>query len=91
MFLLSFISLGYFPSASMALEEVKLHTSGSGSPFPLIYNVSQDKGFYRDEGLDVLAISANLLTGIQGLAAGSFDFSQVLGQGSAAIFCAAFR
>ena len=85
MFLLSFISLGYFPSASMALEEVKLHTSGSGSPFPLIYNVSQDKG------LDVLAISANLLTGIQGLAAGSFDFSQVLGQGSAAIFCAAFR
>jgi ABC-type nitrate/sulfonate/bicarbonate transport system substrate-binding protein len=83
--LLSFISLGYFPSASMALEEVKLHISGSGSPFPLIYKVGQDKGFYRDEGLEVLAISANLLAGIQGLAAGSFDFSQILGQGSAAI------
>ena len=69
----------------MALEEVKLHISGSGSPFPLIYKVGQDKGFYRDEGFEVLAISANLLTGIQGLAAGSFDFSQILGQGSAAI------
>jgi ABC-type nitrate/sulfonate/bicarbonate transport system substrate-binding protein len=87
-FLISLISLGLllrFATVSMALEDVKLHISGSGSPFPLIYKVGQDKGFYRDEGLEVLAISANLLTGIQGLAAGSFDFSQILGQGSAAI------
>ena len=72
-------------TASTALEDAKLHISGSGSPFPLIYKIGQEKGFYRDEGLEVLAISANLLTGIQGLAAGSFDFSQILGQGSAAI------
>ena len=72
-------------NAAAALEDVKLHISGSGSPFPLIYRVGKDKGFYADEGLDVLPIAANLLTGIQGLASGSFDFSQILGQGSAAI------
>lgn len=72
-------------TASMALEDVKLHISGSGSPFPLIYRVGKEKGFYTDEGLEVLPIAANLLTGIQGLASGSFDFSQILGQGSAAI------
>jgi len=74
-----------FSTTSMALEEVKLHISGSGSPFPLIFRVGQDKGYYKGEGLEVLPIAANLLTGIQGLTAGSFDFSQILGQGSAAI------
>jgi NitT/TauT family transport system substrate-binding protein len=70
---------------ALALENVNLHISGSGSPFPVIYRVGQEKGFYPEEGLEVLPIAANLLTGIQGLAAGSFDFSQILGQGSAAI------
>ncbi len=73
------------PADSAALERVNLHVSGSGSPFPLIYRIGQEKGFYAEEGLEVLSIAANLLTGIQGLAAGSFDFSQILGQGSAAI------
>ena len=74
-----------FTNTAVALEDVKLHISGSGSPFPLIYQVGKEKGFYADEGLEVLPIAANLLTGIQGLASGSFDFSQILGQGSAAI------
>jgi ABC-type nitrate/sulfonate/bicarbonate transport system substrate-binding protein len=69
----------------LALENVNLHISGSSSPFPLIYKIAQEKGFYAEEGLELLPIAANLLTGIQGLAAGSFDFSQILGQGSAAI------
>jgi ABC-type nitrate/sulfonate/bicarbonate transport system substrate-binding protein len=81
----SFALLLTFSTASVALEDVKLHISGSGSPFPLIYRVGQERGYYADEGLEVLPIAANLLTGIQGLAAGSFDFSQILGQGSAAI------
>lgn len=70
---------------AFALDKVNLHISGSGSPFPLIYRVGQERGYYADDGLEVLPIAANLLTGIQGLAAGSFDFSQILGQGSAAI------
>lgn len=74
-----------FGAVSIASESVKLHISGSGSPFPVIFRVGQERGFYKDENLEVLAIAANLLTGIQGLTAGSFDFSQILGQGSAAI------
>src|SRR5574341_2220707 len=74
-----------FPAHLPALEEVKLHVSGSGSPYLLLFRLAKEKGFYREEGLEVLPITANLLTGIQGLAAGSFDFSQILGQGSAAI------
>jgi ABC-type nitrate/sulfonate/bicarbonate transport system substrate-binding protein len=79
-----FLGLMAIPPA-FPLDRVNLHISGSGSPFPLIYRVGQEKGYYADEGLEVLPIAANLLTGIQGLAAGSFDFSQILGQGSAAI------
>ena len=69
----------------LALDQVNLHISGSGSPFPLIFKVGIQNGFYKDEGLEVLPITAQLLTGIQGVVAGSFDFSQILGQGSAAI------
>jgi NitT/TauT family transport system substrate-binding protein len=71
--------------AALALDRVNLHVSGSGSPFPLIFKVGVQNGFYKEEGLEVLPITAQLLTGIQGLVAGSFDFSQILGQGSAAI------
>jgi NitT/TauT family transport system substrate-binding protein len=76
--------LAYAPGA-LALDRVNLHVSGSGSPFPLIFKVGVQNGFYKEEGLEVLPITAQLLTGIQGLVAGSFDFSQILGQGSAAI------
>ena len=76
--------LAYAPTA-LALDQVNLHISGSGSPFPLIFKVGIQNGFYKDEGLEVLPITAQLLTGIQGVVAGSFDFSQILGQGSAAI------
>jgi ABC-type nitrate/sulfonate/bicarbonate transport system substrate-binding protein len=79
-----FLAFVTIPPA-FALDKVNLHISGSGSPFPLIYRVGQERGYYADDGLEVLPIAANLLTGIQGLAAGSFDFSQILGQGSAAI------
>lgn len=71
--------------AAVALDRVNLHVSGSGSPFPLIFKVGVQNGFYKEEGLEMLPITAQLLTGIQGVVAGSFDFSQILGQGSAAI------
>jgi NitT/TauT family transport system substrate-binding protein len=71
--------------AALALDRVNLHVSGSGSPFPLIFRAGIQNGFYKEEGLEVLPITAQLLTGIQGVVAGSFEFSQILGQGSAAI------
>jgi ABC-type nitrate/sulfonate/bicarbonate transport system substrate-binding protein len=68
-----------------AADEVKLHTSGSTSANVLVYKIGQEKGYYREESLNVLAITATSQAGIQGLVGGSFDFSQILGQTSAAI------
>ena len=71
--------------ASLALDEVKVHTSGSTSANVLIYKIAQEQGFYKEENLNVLTIAATSQAGIQGLVGGSFDFSQILGQTSAAI------
>ena len=71
--------------AARAFDEVKVHTSGSTSANVLIYKIAQEKGFYREENLNVLTIAATSQAGIQGLVGGSFDFSQILGQTSAAI------
>lgn len=68
-----------------AVDEVNLHTSGSTSANVLVYQIAQERGFYREENLNVLRITATSQAGIQGLVGGSFDFSQILGQTSAAI------
>jgi ABC-type nitrate/sulfonate/bicarbonate transport system substrate-binding protein len=73
------------PRTALALEEVKLHIAGGVTPGVMIYKLSKEKGFYKDEGLELLPISTGLVQGIQGLIAGSFDFSQILGQGASAI------
>jgi NitT/TauT family transport system substrate-binding protein len=72
-------------TSAIALDEVRVHTSGSTSANVLIYKIAQEKGFYREENLNVLTIAATSQAGIQGLVGGSFDFSQILGQTSAAI------
>jgi ABC-type nitrate/sulfonate/bicarbonate transport system substrate-binding protein len=74
-----------FPRGSSALDEVNLHVSAGISPNTLVYRFTKEKGFYREEGLDVLPIQAGMLPGIQGLVGGSFHFSQILGQGAGAI------
>jgi NitT/TauT family transport system substrate-binding protein len=68
-----------------AIDEVKVHTSGSTSANVLIYKIAQERGFYKEENLNVLTVAATSSAGIQGLVGGSFDFSQILGQTSAAI------
>jgi NitT/TauT family transport system substrate-binding protein len=70
---------------STAVDDVKVHTSGSTSANVLIYKIAQERGFYKEENLNVLTIAATSSAGIQGLVGGSFDFSQILGQTSAAI------
>lgn len=76
--------LGLAPPAR-ALDEVNLHISAGISGNALLYKFTLEKGFYREEGLDVRPIQAGMLPGIQGLVGGSFDFSQILGQGAGAI------
>lgn len=70
---------------SFALDEVNLHISAGVSGNALLYRFANEKGFYREEGLDVRPIQAGMLPGIQGLVGGSFHFSQILGQGAGAI------
>ena len=77
-------SLALVPPAQ-ALDEVNLHISAGISGNALLYKFALEKGFYREEGLDVRPIQAGMLPGIQGLVGGSFDFSQILGQGAGAI------
>lgn len=72
-------------ASSWGIDEVKVHTSGSTSANVLIYKIAQERGYYKEEGLNVLTIAATSQAGIQGLVGGSFDFSQILGQTSAAI------
>jgi NitT/TauT family transport system substrate-binding protein len=78
------LSLG-LATTSFALDEVNLHISAGVSGNALLYKFAIEKGFYREEGLDVRAIQAGMLPGIQGLVGGSFHFSQILGQGAGAI------
>ena len=74
-----------FERLSFALDPVNLHVSAGISPNALIYRFAKEKGFYREEGIDLLMIQAGMLPGIQGLGGGSFHFSQILGQGAGAI------
>jgi ABC-type nitrate/sulfonate/bicarbonate transport system substrate-binding protein len=74
-----------FDRSSFALDTVNVHVSAGISPNTLLYRFTKEKGFYREEGLDVLHIQAGMLPGIQGLVGGSFQFSQILGQGAGAI------
>jgi len=86
---LSLVALGGINWANAggagALDQVNVHVSAGISPNTLLYRFTKEKGFYREEGLDVLLIQAGMLPGIQGLAGGSFHFSQILGQGAGAV------
>jgi NitT/TauT family transport system substrate-binding protein len=73
------------PPPTAALEEVKVHVSTGRSLNSLVFKIAEEKGFYKENGLRVLTIAAPLQTGIVGLIGESFDFSQILGSGSATI------
>ena len=70
---------------SFALDEAKIHVAGTPNITSFVYHVGKEKGFYREEGVELQPIMAGMLQGIQGLIGGSFDYSQMLGQGGGAI------
>ena len=74
-----------FAGTARALETAHLHIAAGISPNSLLYRYSVEKGFYKEEGLDVLPVQAGMLQGIQGLVGGNFDFTQILGQSAGAI------
>lgn len=85
LFMLGFLITMSAVRDSLALDPVNLHISAGISPNTFLYRFAIEKGFYREEGLEVLPIQAGMLPGIQGLIGGSFHFSQILGQGAGAI------
>lgn len=74
-----------FVGEIQALDKAHLHVAAGISPNSLLYRYAIDKGFYHEEGLEVLPVQAGMLPGIQGLVSGSFDFTQILGQSAGAI------
>jgi NitT/TauT family transport system substrate-binding protein len=70
---------------SFALDEAKIHVAGTPNITSFVYHLGKEKGFYREEGIELQPIMAGMLQGIQGLIGGSFDYSQMLGQGGGAI------
>jgi ABC-type nitrate/sulfonate/bicarbonate transport system substrate-binding protein len=80
----STLCLGLREDAS-ALDEAKIHVAGTPNITSFVYHLGKEKGFYREEGIELQPIMAGMLQGIQGLIGGSFDYSQMLGQGGGAI------
>jgi NitT/TauT family transport system substrate-binding protein len=70
---------------SLAFDEAKVHVAGTPNMTSFVYHIGKEKGFYREEGIELQPIMAGMLQGIQGLIGGSFDYSQMLGQGGGAI------
>jgi NitT/TauT family transport system substrate-binding protein len=70
---------------AFALDEAKIHVAGTPNITSFVYHVGKEKGFYREEGIEIQPIMAGMLQGIQGLIGGSFDYSQMLGQSGGAI------
>jgi NitT/TauT family transport system substrate-binding protein len=84
-FAISSVLMPVFGSGAQAADKAHVHIAAGVSPNSLLYRYSIEKGFYNQEGLDVLAVQAGMLPGIQGLVGGNFDFTQILGQSAGAI------
>ncbi|HEV8342154.1 MAG TPA: ABC transporter substrate-binding protein, partial [Candidatus Binatia bacterium] len=82
--LLSILVAGFFWSFDLAAEQVKVHNPSFDISVVSVF-VAQEKGYFREEGLEPLFILATPSVGINGLIAGSFDFSAAGGSASTAI------
>src|SRR5713226_4312268 len=80
------LAVSVWSGDDLAAEQIKVHNpSFDISVVPLF--VAQDKGYFREEGLEPLFILATPGVGINGLIAGDLDFSAVGGAASTAIAC----
>jgi ABC-type nitrate/sulfonate/bicarbonate transport system substrate-binding protein len=61
-----------------AKPTVKFHTPGP-SMLSVPFQIAEEQGFYRDEGLNVEFLVMSTGAGIQALIAGNVDASQILG------------
>ena len=70
--------------ADLAAEQVNVHNPSFDISVITLF-VAKEKGYFREEGLEPLFILATPGVGINGLIAGSFDFSAAGGSASTAI------
>lgn len=83
--LLSILLAGFLWSRDdLRAEQVKVHNPSFDISVVTLF-VAQDKGYFREEGLEPLFILATPGVGINGLIAGNFDFSAAGGSASTAI------
>jgi len=53
-----------FSRVSFALDEAKIHVAGTPNITSFVYTVGREKGFYREEGIELQPIMAGMLQGI---------------------------
>ena len=70
--------------ADLAAEQVTVHNPSFDISVITLF-VAKEKGYFREEGLEPLFILATPGVGINGLIAGSFDFSAAGGSASTAM------
>ena len=61
-----------------AKPTVKVHTPGP-SILSVVFQIAEEQGFYKDEGINVEFLTMPTGAGIQALIAGNVDASQILG------------
>src|SRR5262249_13131554 len=77
-------SVGSIPTpAAKTLKDVRVTIASRGTGF-VYFAVGQEKGFYYDEGLNVILETAAPITGIQAMIAGQYQFSGNGGSGQTA-------
>ena len=71
--------LCFMPTRAFALDRVIVGHSATAalSIGPLLYGI--ERGFYRDEGIDLVYVSLRADLGIKALLAGELDFSYSVG------------
>src|SRR5499427_6004234 len=77
-FFLFFIISGSSAPAFAQLKKIRFSTT-SIAVTELQFRIAQNKGFYRDEGLDLETVLIRGAVGIQALLGGSVDYSSAAG------------
>src|SRR5262245_66264801 len=83
--ILSLALCASFSGISFALDEAKIHVAGTPNITSFVYTVGREKGFYREEGIELQPIMAGMLEGNQGLIGGSFEYREMVGGGGVGV------
>ncbi len=72
------LAVFYFAAPGAAADTVRVHMQ-TASLESLPYLIANDRGFYRDDGIDFDGEVLNTAVGVRAMLAGEFDATQILG------------